>query len=97
MRAPAGLDQPYDGEEEHKVVKFIESKDVPGLIKDGDTIYSTGMMLAGLAEEAFMQIERSFLDSGHPRDLSWYFPAGQGNFKDKGMARPTTGRKACCR
>jgi propionate CoA-transferase len=69
------------------VVKFIESKDVPGLIKDGDTIYSTGMMLAGLAEEAFMHIERAFLDGGHPRDLSWYFPAGQGNFKDKGMAR----------
>jgi len=68
------------------MVKFISSKDVPGLIKDGDTLYSTGMMLAGLAEEAFALIEKSFVETGHPRDLTWYFPSGQGNFKDKGMA-----------
>lgn len=69
------------------MVQFIESTRVPGLIKDGVTVYSTGMMLAGLAEEAFLEIEKSFLATGHPRDLSWYFPVGQGNFKDKGMAR----------
>lgn len=69
------------------MVKFIQSSDVPGLIKDGDTVYSTGMMLAGLAEEAFVEIEKSFLSTNHPRDLTWYFPCGQGNFKEKGMAR----------
>ena len=68
------------------MVKFIESHEVPSLIRDGDTVYSTGMMLAGLAEEAFYEIEKAFLEGEHPRDLTWYFPVGQGNFKDKGMA-----------
>jgi propionate CoA-transferase len=68
------------------MVKFIDSHQVPSLIKDGDTVYSTGMMLAGLAEEAFYEIENAFLNSGHPNNLTWYFPVGQGNFKDKGMA-----------
>ena len=68
------------------MVKFINSSEIAGLIRDGDTIMSTGMMLASLPEEAFQQIETSFLETSHPRDLTWYFPCGQGNFKDKGMA-----------
>jgi acyl CoA:acetate/3-ketoacid CoA transferase len=68
------------------MVKFISAKEVFGLIKDGDTIYTTGMMMAGLAEEAMVELERAFLAAGHPRDLTLYTPVGQGNFKDKGMA-----------
>ena len=43
-------------------------------------------MMAGLAEQALVELEQSFLATGHPRDLSFYTPVGQGNFKDKGMA-----------
>lgn len=68
------------------MVAFINAKEVPGLIKDGDTIYTTGMMMAGLAEEAMVELEQSFLASGHPCALTLYMPVGQGNFKDKGMA-----------
>ncbi|HPR44130.1 MAG TPA: CoA-transferase, partial [Ottowia sp.] len=68
------------------MVKFITAKEVPALIRDGDTLYTTGMMMAGLAEQALLEMEQSFLATGHPRDLTFYTPVGQGNFKDKGMA-----------
>ena len=68
------------------MVRFIDASDVPALVKDGDTLYTTGMMLAGLAEGALVELEKAFLATGHPRDLSFYTPVGQGNFKDKGMA-----------
>jgi len=68
------------------MVKFIAASDVPALVKDGATLYTTGMMMAGLAEEALVELERAFLAGGHPRELTLYAPVGQGNFKDKGMA-----------
>lgn len=43
------------------MVKFINSSELAGLIQDGDTIMSTGMMLASLPEEPFQEIENSFL------------------------------------
>jgi len=68
------------------MTQFITAKEVPGLIRDGDTLYTTGMMMAGLAEEAMVELEKAFLAGGHPRDLTLYTPVGQGNFRDKGMA-----------
>lgn len=68
------------------MVKFIEYADIASLVRDGDTLYTTGMMLAGLAEGALTELEAAFLAHGHPRDLTFYVPVGQGNFKDKGMA-----------
>ena len=32
------------------MVQFINASDVPALISDGDTLYTTGMMLAGQPE-----------------------------------------------
>ena len=68
------------------MTQFITVNEVAALIRDGDTLYTTGMMMAGLAEEAMLALEQSFLASGHPRDLTLYTPVGQGNFRDKGMA-----------
>lgn len=66
---------------------FITAADVPALVRDGDTLYTTGMMMAGLADQALMELEKAFLAGGHPRDLTLYAPVGQGNFRDKGLAR----------
>ena len=87
----AGFSQRLPAASQHlhenlQMVKFITAKEVPALIRDGDTIYTTGMMMAGLAEQALLEMEQSFLATGHPRDLTFYTPVGQGNFKDKGMA-----------
>jgi len=67
------------------MVKIIKPEDVGSLIKDGATIYTCGFGLAGFAEEVTMAIEKSFLDTGHPRDLTVYCSTGVGNFKDKGL------------
>ena len=46
------------------------------LIRDGDTIATIGMTMMGIAEAVFKEIERSFLEKGHPRDLILFHPAG---------------------
>ncbi|HWQ73675.1 MAG TPA: CoA-transferase [Syntrophomonas sp.] len=66
--------------------KIIKSDEIHNYIRDGDTVFLTGMTLGGFAEEAIIEIERSFLEKGSPRDLTLYFQSGVGNRRDRGMA-----------
>ncbi len=65
---------------------FITIEQVPGLFADGATVASDGMTLMGVADEIIAAVERSFLHSGHPRNLTWVHAAGQSNRVD-GIAR----------
>lgn len=65
--------------------KVIQSSDVCKYIQDGDTVVVTGITLGAFAEEAAVEIEKSFLETGHPRDLTFYFPSAIGNRNDRGM------------
>ncbi|NGP46647.1 acyl CoA:acetate/3-ketoacid CoA transferase [Bacillaceae bacterium SIJ1] len=56
---------------------FITVDEIPRLINDGDTITTVGMTLASAAETILKKIERSFLEDGHPRDLTLVHSAGQ--------------------
>lgn len=66
-------------------MKIISSSEVPELIKDGDLVLCTGITLGGYAEEAVLQIEKSFLEKGHPRDLTFMWQTGIGDMKDRGL------------
>ena len=66
--------------------KIINSSEICDYIKDGDTLFSTGITLGGFAEEAIIEIEKSFLGKGHPRDLTVYWQSGVGNRADRGFA-----------
>lgn len=66
-------------------MKQISASDICAYIKDGVTIVVTGITLGAFAEEAAVEIEKSFLASGHPRDLTFYFPSAIGNRNDRGM------------
>jgi propionate CoA-transferase len=66
--------------------KIIKSEEISAYIKDGSTIYMTGITLGGFAEEAAISIEKNFLETGHPRDLTIYYPSGIGNRGDRGFA-----------
>lgn len=66
--------------------KIIGSENIMDYIKDGFTIYMTGITLGGFAEEAAIAIEKSFLATGHPRDLTVYYPSGIGNRATRGFA-----------
>lgn len=67
-------------------MKIIRGEEVSNLVKDGDTIYTTGFGLAGFAEEVAVNLKQSYLESGHPRDLTLYYATGVGNFNDRGVA-----------
>lgn len=67
-------------------MKIIRSNQVSQLIHDGDTIMYTGITLGGFAEEALIELERSFLETGHPRDLTMYWQSATGNRGDRGLA-----------
>ena len=67
-------------------MKVISSSEVPKLIKDGDTVLITGITLGGYAEEAILEIEKSFLESGHPSQLTFHWQAAVGNMKTKGLS-----------
>ena len=45
-------------------MKIIRSDQVSELIHDGDTIMYTGITLGGFAEEALIELEKSFLETG---------------------------------
>lgn len=66
--------------------KIINSSEICNFIKDGDTLFYPGITLGGFAEESVIEIEKSFLETGHPRDLTVYWQSGVGNRKDRGLA-----------
>jgi propionate CoA-transferase len=65
--------------------KFLKPNEVPALIKDGAIIYTCAFGLAGFAEEVAINVRESYLETGHPRDLTFYCAAAAGNFKDRGF------------
>ncbi len=67
------------------MVQIIDAAEVAGLIPNGATLYSTGMGLAGFAEEVALAVSEAFERSGCPRDLTLYHSTGVGNGRDRGM------------
>ncbi len=60
-------------------VKFIPASEVPEHVKDGATVATVGMTLVSASEAVLKAIERSFLETGHPRELTVVHSAGQSN------------------
>ncbi len=67
------------------MTKLIKQNDVPSLIKDGDSIMITGITMAA-AIGAVHAIEKSFLQTGHPRDLTFSWQSGVGMRGTTGLA-----------
>ena len=67
--------------------KIISASEASALVHDGDTLTTSGFVGIGVPDELLAAIETRFLDTGHPRDLSLVFAAGQGDGKVRGLNR----------
>ncbi|MBW8848741.1 MAG: acyl CoA:acetate/3-ketoacid CoA transferase, partial [Burkholderiales bacterium] len=67
-------------------MKIITADQVGPLVKDGATLFLGGLAMMGLAEEALQGLERHFLATGHPRQLTTWACGAIGNAGTGGMA-----------
>ncbi len=56
------------------------------LIPDGVTVTTSGFFGSVFAEEVAIALEERFLEEGHPRDLTLFYPAGQSDFGSRGLS-----------
>lgn len=57
------------------------------VIRDGDTLCISGFVGVGTPDELLIALERRFLGTGYPRDLTLVFAAAPGDGVDKGLNR----------
>ena len=67
--------------------KVVPAADAIAIIRDGDTIAFSGFVGTGTPEELICALEKRFLETGHPRDLTLVFAAAPGDGKEKGLNR----------
>lgn len=65
--------------------KQFTADEIVQWIQDGDTIATTGFAGACLAEEVLVALEKRFVETGHPNELTSVYASGQGNWKDGGI------------
>ncbi|MBP1920837.1 acyl CoA:acetate/3-ketoacid CoA transferase [Youngiibacter multivorans] len=66
------------------MTKIIDADSAALLIHDGATIGAACLGLIGWPEEVSMAIEKRFLNTGSPRNLTIVHSSASGNWKDKG-------------
>lgn len=67
------------------MAKIMTAAEAVALIKDGDTIATSGFVGSVFPEEVVATIQKSFLETGHPCGLSVVYAAGQGDSKERGL------------
>ena len=73
--------------------KIVKAREAAKLVRDGDTIGTSGFVGIGFAENLAVAIEARFLETakdsphgvGKPADLTLVYAAGQGDGKDRGL------------
>jgi propionate CoA-transferase len=67
--------------------KIVSADEAVRLVHDGDTLVFSGFGVVGVPDELGVALERRFLDTGTPRDLTLFFGGGPGDGKDQGANR----------
>ena len=67
--------------------KVTSAEDAIAIIHDGDVLATTGYVGHGTPDQLYVALEKRFLETGSPRDLTIVHSTGQGDGRDKGIAR----------
>ena len=65
--------------------KITTAAEAVAVIQSGDALCTSGFVGIGVPDELLVALEKRFLDTGAPRDLSLVYAAGQGDGKDRGL------------
>ncbi|MBT8417622.1 MAG: acyl CoA:acetate/3-ketoacid CoA transferase [Silicimonas sp.] len=66
---------------------LVSAENAVSVIRDGDTVCVSGFVGVGTPDELLIALEKRFLETGHPRDLTLVFAAAPGDGKDRGLNR----------
>ncbi|MGH1487465.1 MAG: acyl CoA:acetate/3-ketoacid CoA transferase [Cellvibrionaceae bacterium] len=67
--------------------KLVSADDAVALIQDGDTLCLSGFVGTGTPEDLIAALEKRFLETGSPRDLTLVFAAAPGDGATRGANR----------
>jgi len=67
--------------------KIVSADDAVALIQDGDTLCLSGFVGTGTPEELIIALEKRFLETGAPKNLTLVFAAAPGDGKERGANR----------
>ena len=67
--------------------KIVSVEDAVRVIRDGDTLALDGFIGFCAPEELIIGLEKRFLETGEPKNLTLVYASGIGDGKDKGVNR----------
>lgn len=67
--------------------KIVSADDAARLVRDGDTITTSGFVGDGVPEALLEAVSRRFVETAAPRGLTLLFAAGQGDGAERGLNR----------
>ncbi len=68
-------------------MQAMSADEAVSVIRDGDTVAVSGFVGVGTPDELLIALEKRFLATGHPRNLTLVFAAAPGDGKDRGLNR----------
>lgn len=66
-------------------VNIIDVSEVAGMIKNGSSLVTGGFVGCGYPEYITVALEKQFVETGTPRDLTLIYAAGQGDGNSRGL------------
>ncbi len=67
-----------------KKAKVITPQEAAEMVQDGMTVASGGFVGSSIPESLISAMEQRFLDTGHPRDITYFYAGSQGNRDGRG-------------